>query len=134
MLRNGWEKQSLELEPVSGFADGEEMVRIGRIILELASQLDDVCIHRACRYFAAMSPDLTQQIPAPNYTTAAVHQCNHQVVGFRREVDKLAVTVDATAGEVDFVGAETEVVQIARLQRTCFRAARTAQQRLDASQ
>src|SRR5262252_8434514 len=61
------------LYSVAGLANGEDVPRLGRVVLELAPQLGDVRVDRAAVHLARVSPDLLEQL-APRRNLAAALQ------------------------------------------------------------
>src|SRR5437870_3470703 len=70
---------SLPIEPVAGFADGEDVARRRRVDLELAAQLGHVRVHRAAEHGGAVTPYLAQQLHPRRHRAASFDQGVQQV-------------------------------------------------------
>ena len=57
-------RERLRVETVPDFPDGDEVLRFGRIVLELLAQLGHVRVDRTREHDRAMVPDFAQQLDA----------------------------------------------------------------------
>src|SRR5437763_16865102 len=92
----------LFLQPVAGLADGENVPWSGRVPLEFAAQLRDVCIHGATEHRGAVRPHLGEQLHARRYGSTPLQQRQQQVELFRSEPDRAAVAHHSAGGGDDF--------------------------------
>src|SRR5262245_7932595 len=78
------------LPAVPRLPDRNQISRLGRILLNLAADVRDVCVHRAAGNLGAVTPDLTHEFCSRDHAAAAPHQRGQQVKGTRREIGKFA--------------------------------------------
>src|SRR3989442_15816273 len=74
-------------QAVAGFANREDVLRIGGIALQLAAQLGDVRVDRAAHHLGAVAPDFRQQLRAGDARAVAPDQGQQQIVFLGREGD-----------------------------------------------
>src|SRR5215813_6980528 len=77
-------------ESVAGFPDGQDMTRLGWIVLQFPPQLRDVNVHGPRHDLDAMTPDLAKQLYPGGIGTTTPHKRQQEVELLRAECNRHA--------------------------------------------
>src|SRR5438105_2889798 len=67
-------------EPVPNLPDSDDVLRLGRIVLELPPQFSDVRVDGPGHHERAVTPHFSQKIGAASDRTSATNECKQQLI------------------------------------------------------
>ena len=84
-----WPNFSSELNPVAGLSHGDDMTRRGRVLLEFAAQLRDMCVHGPADDRRGVSPNFPHHLQPGDHRSPCSQERKQQIEFLRSQFDGL---------------------------------------------
>src|SRR5260370_41941591 len=102
-----WPNFSSELNPVAGLSHGDDMTRRGRVLLEFAAQLRDMCVHGPADDRRGVSPNFPHHLQPGDHRSPRSQECKQQIEFLRIQFNGLRCAAYGARSGVNFDEAET---------------------------